>query len=92
MQAAAQAGRGRGPMPPAVADAIACEQLGLPLVAGGVLDQPYARTQAMLAAKTIYDAFRMYTQSALSDVEFSRRYPEAWEVVTGIEEPVSISP
>ena len=85
MQAAAQAGRGRAPMPPAVADAIACESLGLPLVAGGVLDQPYARTQAMLAAKTIYDAFRVYTQSTLSDVEFSRQYPEAWEAITRME-------
>ena len=85
MQAAAQAGRGRGPMPPAVADAIACESLGLPLVAGGVLDQPYARTQAMLAAKAVYEAFRMYTQSALSDVEFSRQHPGAWEMITRME-------
>jgi hypothetical protein len=70
-----------------VDDAIASERLAIPLVAGGVLDQPYARTQRMLAAKSIYDAFRLYSNTPLSDVDFSRKYPEAWEVVTGLENP-----
>jgi hypothetical protein len=59
--------------------------LGVPLAAGGLLEQPFGRTQRMLAAKTVYDAFRLYANSPLSDVEFSRRFPEAWEVVTHIE-------
>ena len=84
IRAAAQAGRGQGPRPSAVNDAISCERMGLPLVAGGVLDQPYARTQAMLAAKSTYDAFRHYVQSPLSDVDFSRQYPDVWELVTGL--------
>ena len=66
-------------------DAIACERLGIPLVAGGVLEQPYARSQRMLAAKAVYDAFRLYSNSPLSDVDFSRKHPDAWEVVTEIE-------
>ena len=65
-------------------DAILCERLGRPLVDGGVLDQPFARTQAMLAAKSVYDAFRFYTQAGLSDVDFSLHYPEVWEIVTGV--------
>ncbi len=86
MRAAALAGKGQGPRPAALNDALACERLGLPLVCGGLLDQPYARTQAMLAAKAIYDAFRLHTQSALSDVDFSKQYPDAWGVVTGLED------
>jgi hypothetical protein len=85
MRAAALAGRGQGPRPDAVSDAIACERLGVPLAAGGLLEQPFGRTQRMLAAQTVYDAFRLYANSPLSDVEFSRRFPEAWEVVTHIE-------
>ncbi len=85
IQAAARAGKGQGPRPAALNDAIACERLGIPLELGGVLDQPYARTQAMLAAKAVYEAFRLYTQSPLSDVEFSRNFPDAWGVVTGVE-------
>lgn len=86
IRAAALAGKGQGPRPQAVNDAILCERLGIPLTAGGMLEQPAGRTGSMLAAKTVYDAFRLYTNSPLSDVEFSRQYPEAWEVVTGVED------
>jgi hypothetical protein len=85
MRAAALAGKGQGPRPSAVSDAIACERLGVPLATGGLLEQPFGRTQRMLAAKTIYDAFRLYATSPLSDVEFSRQFPQAWEMVTSIE-------
>ncbi len=85
MRAAALAGKGEGPRPGAVNDALACERLGLPLVRGGLLDQPFARTQSMLAAKAAYDAIRLHAQSALSDVDFSKQYPDAWGMVTYIE-------
>jgi hypothetical protein len=39
----------------------------------------------MLAAQRVFDAFRLYSQSPMSDVEFSRSYPDAWELVTGVE-------
>jgi hypothetical protein len=85
MRAAALAGKGQGPRPSALNDALACERLSLPLVRGGLLDQPYARTKAMLAAKAAFDAFRLHAQSAISDVDFSKQYPGAWELVTYIE-------
>jgi hypothetical protein len=85
MQAAALAGKGQGRRPDAVNDAVLCERLGVALTAGGLLEQPVRRTQRMLAAKTVYDAFRLYANSALGDVDFSRQYPDAWAVVTGIE-------
>jgi hypothetical protein len=49
------------------------------------LDQPYARTQVMLATQRVFEAFRHYSQSPMSDVEFSRSYPDAWELVTGVD-------
>ena len=82
MRAAALAGKGEGPRPQEVSDAFTSETLGVGLATGGLLDQPYRRTRAMLAAKNVFNVFKFYANYQESDVAFSRNYPDAWDVVT----------
>jgi hypothetical protein len=68
-----------------VADELERLAMGVPLMAGGLLDQPVRRRTLMRSAYNVYSAFRAYRTKNMRDVEWSERYPEAWMTVVEME-------
>jgi hypothetical protein len=88
LKAAALAGKDEGPLPREVEDELERRALGVPLMAGGLLDQPVRRRLLMRAAHNVYSAFRAYRLKTTNDVDWSEQYPEQWKIVAEIEKEI----
>ena len=85
IRAAAEAGEDETiPPPRLVTEEILRRSLGVPWKAGGLGDQPYRKTLAAAAALNVFNAHRAYLDTQLDGVEFSKRHPGAWDIITKV--------
>jgi hypothetical protein len=65
-----------------------CKNKNMPLVSGGWLDQPVKRTFLNEQAYIIYQAFHMHANRQMTETDFSKNHPDAWDIITRFEKEI----
>jgi hypothetical protein len=90
MRDAAAAGMGKGSIPDELKAGLRAQRWGIPLVSGGLADQPvrlFVRADGLLP---VFRAFQRRKQlPQMSDADFSLRYPSDWAIIVEVKKLMS---